>query len=116
PLLVPVALLLGVAYGLCLAAGLVVVAQLASPTARGALTGTFYACAYLGFGVPLVLSVLGGTAQRGVVGFFVPLTWLAVLIAVVGLALALPAARALVTPRPAAADPPGAVSPVEQPP
>ncbi|WP_214406890.1 MFS transporter [Pseudonocardia lacus] len=108
PLLVPVALLLGVAYGLCLAAGLVMVAQLASPTARGALTGTFYACAYLGFGVPLVLSVLGGTARRGVEGFATPLAWLAGVVAVVALALALPAARRLVTPR--------EVTPVERPP
>jgi MFS family permease len=93
PVLVPVALLLGVAYGLCLAAGLTMVAQLASPTARGALTGTFYACAYLGFAVPLLLSVVGGKA-----GFTVPLGELAVLIAVIAAALALPAARRLVTP------------------
>ncbi|WP_219413656.1 MFS transporter [Pseudonocardia nigra] len=93
PLLVPVALLLGVAYGLCLAAGLTMVAQLASPTARGALTGTFYACAYLGFGVPLLLSVAGGAD-----GFAVPLAELAVVTGVVAAALALPAARRLVTP------------------
>ena len=95
PLLVPVALLLGVAYGLCLAAGLTMVAQLASPTARGALTGTFYCCAYLGFGVPLLLSVLGGDE-----GFAVPLAELTVLVAVVAAALALPPARRLVTPAP----------------
>ncbi len=94
-LLVPVALLLGVAYGLCLAAGLTMVAQLATPTARGALTGTFYACAYLGFGVPLLLSVLGGAD-----GFARPLAELAVVVAVTGGLLALPAARRLVTPRP----------------
>lgn len=93
PLLVPVALVLGVAYGLCLAAGLTMVAQLASPTARGALTGTFYCCAYLGFGVPLLLSVLGGEE-----GFLVPLAQLTVLVAVVAAALALPPARRLVTP------------------
>jgi Major Facilitator Superfamily. len=93
PLLIPVALLLGVAYGLCLAAGLTMIAQLASPTARGALTGTFYASAYLGFGVPLLLSVIGGEG-----GFTVPLAELAVLIAVVAAGLALPAARRLVAP------------------
>ncbi|OZM81581.1 MFS transporter [Pseudonocardia sp. MH-G8] len=93
PLLVPVALLLGVGYGLCLAAGLTLVATLATPTARGALTGTFYACAYLGFGAPLLLSVLGGTE-----GFVVPLAELAVVVAVVAIALSLPAARRLVTP------------------
>jgi len=94
-LLIPVALLLGVAYGLCLAAGLTMVAQLATPTARGALTGTFYACAYLGFGVPLLLSVLGGAD-----GFARPLAELAVVVAVAGVLLGLPAARRLVTPPP----------------
>jgi MFS family permease len=94
-LLIPVALLLGVAYGLCLAAGLTMVAQLATPTARGALTGTFYACAYLGFGVPLLLSVLGGAD-----GFARPLAELAVVVGVAGVLLGLPAARRLVTPRP----------------
>jgi MFS family permease len=93
PLLVPVALLLGVAYGLCLAAGLTMVARLASPTARGALTGTFYACAYLGFAVPLLLSVIGGPG-----GFAVPLAELTALVAVIAAALALPASRRLVTP------------------
>jgi MFS family permease len=93
PLLVPVALLLGVGYGLCLAAGLTMVGVLASPTARGALTGTFYACAYLGFGVPLLLSVAGGSA-----GFTRPLAVLTVAIAVCAALLALPAARRLVRP------------------
>ena len=69
------------------------VGVLAAPTARGALTGTFYACAYLGFGVPLLLSVAGGDA-----GFAVPLAELAVLIAVVAAALALPPARRLISP------------------
>lgn len=93
PLLVPVSLLLGAAYGLCLAAGLTMVGVLASPTARGALTGTFYACAYLGFGVPLLLSMAGGDD-----GFTTPLAELAVLIAIIAGVLALPAARRLVTP------------------
>jgi Major Facilitator Superfamily len=93
PLLIPVALLLGTAYGLCLAAGLTMVGVLAAPTARGALTGTFYACAYLGFGVPLLLSVTGGEA-----GFAVPLAELAVFTAVVAAALALPGARRLISP------------------
>ncbi|WP_232663544.1 MFS transporter [Pseudonocardia sp. TRM90224] len=92
PLLVPVALLLGIGYGLCLAAGLTLVGELASPTARGALTGTFYACAYLGFGVPLLLSVIGGSD-----GFAGPLAGLAVLTAAVAAALALPSTRRLVT-------------------
>lgn len=93
PLLVPVALLLGAGYGLCLAAGLTTVARLAAPAERGALTGTFYACAYLGFGVPLLLSVVAGDA-----GFGPPLAGLAVAVALAAAALALPAARRLVTP------------------
>ncbi len=90
--LVPVALLLGVAYGLCLAAGLTMVGVLASPDARGALTGTFYACAYLGFGVPLLLAVVGGDA-----GFAGPLAGLALIVAVAALVLAMPVSRRLVT-------------------
>lgn len=93
PLLVPVALLLGVGYGLCLASGLTTVARLAAPSERGALTGTFYACAYLGFGVPYLLSALAGTG--GLTG---PLAGLAVVSAVAALLLGLPGARRLVTP------------------
>lgn len=91
-LLLPVALMLGIGYGLCLAAGLTMVGELASPTARGALTGTFYACAYMGFFVPLVLSITGGAA-----GFTGPLGVLAIVTAVVAAALLLPVARRLVT-------------------
>jgi MFS family permease len=97
PVLVPTALLLGFGYGLCLTGGLTLVGELASPTARGALTGTFYACAYLGFGVPLLLSVIGG-ANRGVTGFVAPLAGLAVVVAVVAALLAAPRSRALVRP------------------
>jgi len=93
PLLVPVAVLLGTGYGLCLAAGLTMVARLAAPTERGALTGTFYACAYLGFGVPLVLSLTSGTA-----GLSTPLAVLAVVTALAAGALAVPRARRLVGP------------------
>jgi Major Facilitator Superfamily len=98
--LLPVALLLGAAYGLCLAAGLTLVGALADPAARGALTGTFYALAYLGFGVPVLLSALGGGR------FAEPLTGLAVIVAVVAALLALPAARRLVSPPAGAAAPP----------
>ena len=97
PILIPTALLLGLGYGLCLTGGLTLVGELASPTARGALTGTFYACAYLGFGVPLLLSVIGG-ANRGVTGFVGPLAGLAVVVAVVAALLAAPRSRALVRP------------------
>ncbi|GAA4858340.1 MFS transporter [Actinomycetospora straminea] len=93
PLLLPVALLLGAGYGLCLASGLAIVARLAVPSERGALTGTFYACAYLGFGVPYLLSALAGlTASGSLAG---PLAGLGVASAVVAALLALPAARRL---------------------
>lgn len=97
PLIVPAALLLGVGYGLCLAAGLTAVGRLAPPTARGALTGTFYACAYLGFAVPLLMSVVGGAG-----GFTGPLAWLTVAAAIAAAALALPVSRRLIAPGPAA--------------
>ncbi|WP_433788149.1 MFS transporter [Actinomycetospora sp. CA-101289] len=91
PLLLPASLLLGAGYGLCLASGLATVARLARPDERGALTGTFYACAYLGFGVPFAISALAvGGDLTG------PLAGLAVLAAVAAGALALPGARRLV--------------------
>ncbi|MDN5858712.1 MAG: MFS transporter, partial [Pseudonocardia sp.] len=95
PILVPTAVLLGLGYGLCLSGGLTLVGELASPTARGALTGTFYACAYLGFAVPVLLSVIGG-ANSGVLGFVEPLGWLAAIVAVVAALLMAPRSRALV--------------------
>jgi hypothetical protein len=90
PILAPVALLLGAGYGLCLAAGLTMVAQLAAPAERGALTGTFYSCAYLGFGVPLLLSAIGGDA-----GLAAPLAGLTVVATAVAVLLALPPSRRL---------------------
>lgn len=48
---------LGAAYGLSLSAGLTATQQLADPSSRGALTSTFYAVAYVGFAVPLLLSL-----------------------------------------------------------
>jgi MFS family permease len=92
PLLLPASLLLGAGYGLCLASGLATVARLARPDQRGALTGTFYACAYLGFGVPFAISALA--VDGDLTG---PLAGLAVLAAVAAGALALPGARRLVT-------------------
>ncbi|QYN37801.1 hypothetical protein K1T35_11485 [Pseudonocardia sp. DSM 110487] len=69
------------------------------PAERGALTGTFYACAYLGFGVPLLLSAIGGDA-----GLAVPLTGLAVVTAAVAVLLALPPLRRLALSAAAPAD------------
>lgn len=56
-LLVPGALLLGAGGGMALASGLNLVAELASPSRRGALTGAFLACAYLGFAAPLLTAL-----------------------------------------------------------
>jgi MFS family permease len=56
--LLPAAVLLGATYGLALSAGLTATQWLASADARGALVATFYAITYLGFGAPVVLSVL----------------------------------------------------------
>lgn len=101
-LVLPVSVLLGLAYGICLATGLTLVARLADPAARGALTGTFYACSYLGFFVPLLLATIGG-------GEFGPgLAGLAVVSALVAVWLATPTARALVRP---SADAPRSATP-----
>ena len=51
-LLVPGAVLLGAGGGLSLASGLAMVAHLARPDRRGALTGVFYVSAYVGFAAP----------------------------------------------------------------
>ena len=59
PLLVPAAVLMGAAGGLCLTAGLTLTARLAPPHARGAMNSAFYAFAYAGFGTPLLLAWLG---------------------------------------------------------
>jgi MFS family permease len=58
-LLVPATLLLGTGGGLCLTAGLTLTARLAPPATRGAMNSAFYAFAYVGFGVPLLLAGLG---------------------------------------------------------
>ena len=60
PLLLPTAAVLGAGGGLCLTAGLALTARLAPPHARGAMNSAFYAFAYAGFGVPLLLAALGG--------------------------------------------------------
>ncbi len=50
--LVPAAVLLGAGGGLCLAAGISLVARLAVPQRLGTLSSAFYALAYLGFAAP----------------------------------------------------------------
>lgn len=51
-LLVPCAVVLGSAYGMCLIAGLVEVSHLADPDALAGLTAVYYALTYLGFAAP----------------------------------------------------------------
>lgn len=86
-LLVPGAMLLGAGGGLCLASGLAMVAHLALPERRGALTGIFYVSAYLGFAAPFATA---SAAAHG--GTTVPLA--------VATALALALALRLLVSRP----------------
>lgn len=57
PLLLAAALLLGSGGGLVLSGGLALVARLAQPERRGALSATFLACAYVGFSTPFLTAV-----------------------------------------------------------
>jgi Major Facilitator Superfamily len=52
------ALLLGLAYGLCLVCGLHQAEQLSGPTDRGAVLSCYYVLAYLGFSVPYAMTGL----------------------------------------------------------
>jgi Major Facilitator Superfamily len=54
-LLVPCAIVLGSAYGLCLVAGLVEIQRLADPRSLAGLTAAYYALAYLGFAAPYLI-------------------------------------------------------------
>lgn len=62
-LLLAAAVLLGSGGGLCLAGGLGLTARLARPARRGALSSVFFACAYVGFGAPLVTSLVAGLTR-----------------------------------------------------
>jgi MFS family permease len=55
-LLVPCAIVLGAAYGICMVAGLVEVQRLAEPRALASLTAVYYALTYVGFALPFVLA------------------------------------------------------------
>jgi hypothetical protein len=57
-LLVPSAIVLGCAYGMCLVAGLVEVQRLAAANGAAGLTASYYALTYLGFAAPYLI-VLG---------------------------------------------------------
>jgi hypothetical protein len=66
------AVLLGLAYGLCLVSGLRQAERIAAPGERGAVTACYYAVAYLGFAAPYLAAGLGAAA--GKTGAFVALT------------------------------------------
>jgi MFS family permease len=66
------AVLLGLAYGLCLVSGLRQAEYMASPDERGAVIACYYALAYLGFAVPYLAAGLGVLAGKS--GAFVALT------------------------------------------
>ena len=66
------AVLLGLAYGLCLVSGLRQAEHLADPDERGAVIACYYALAYLGFAAPYMVDGLG--ALVGQTGAFVALT------------------------------------------
>ena len=66
------AVLLGLAYGLCLVSGLRQAEHMAGPDERGAVIACYYALAYLGFAVPYLADGLGALAGKS--GAFVALT------------------------------------------
>ena len=66
------AVLLGLAYGLCLVSGLRQAEQMAAPYERGAVVACYYALAYLGFAVPYLAAGLGAAAGKA--GAFAALT------------------------------------------
>jgi len=73
------AVLLGLAYGLCLVSGLRQAEHMAGPTERGAVVACYYALAYLGFAAPYLAAGLG--AVSGQAGAFGVLAGIAVVIA-----------------------------------
>jgi MFS family permease len=84
PILFPASVLMGAASGISMTSGLRFVELITAPEHRGALTGAFYALAYIGMMSPLVAStvarsigfvpVLAGLTVLGAVGS----SWLAV--------------------------------------
>lgn len=79
-LAVSVVVLLGCASGLCLREGLIDLEAAAPQRIRGTLTGAFYSVTYLGFALPLLLTMLG--PGRVATMIFVTLAALAVAAAV----------------------------------
>ena len=73
------AVLLGMAFGLCLVSGLRQAEQMAGPAQRGAVVACYYALAYLGFAAPYLAAGLG--AVSGQAGAFAILAGIALVIA-----------------------------------
>lgn len=66
PLTALAALLLGLAYGLCLVSGLRQSEELAGPRDRGTVLSAYYVLAYLGFAMPYALAAVnGGLGEAG---------------------------------------------------
>ena len=63
PLGLPLLLVLGCASGLLLREGLIDLEAAAPQRLRGALTGMFYVVTYVGFGLPLILTMVGPAAS-----------------------------------------------------
>jgi MFS family permease len=64
PLLAGVAAaLFGVAYGICIVAGLVEVQAMATPETLAGLTGVYWSLTYIGFALPVSLAALAGVAS-----------------------------------------------------
>jgi hypothetical protein len=58
PVLFPAAIAMGVASGIAMTSGLRLVEWITVPTDRGALTGAFYAAAYAGMTMPVVVATI----------------------------------------------------------
>jgi MFS family permease len=63
----PLLVILGCASGLCLREGLIDLEAAAPQRVRGALTGAFYTVTYIGFGLPLLLTLAGSTAASAII-------------------------------------------------
>lgn len=63
---VPLFLVLGCASGLCLREGLIDLEAAAPKRLRGALVGAFYVVTYVGFGLPLILTMVGSAVSTAI--------------------------------------------------
>ena len=63
----PLFLILGLASGLCLRAGLIDLETTAPQRVRGGLTGIFYVVTYVGFGLPLLLATIGSPRASAII-------------------------------------------------